>query len=118
MEIVRLVLLFLHLLGMALLLGSFLVQRRVAPAGPLSAGWLHGSLLQLVTGIGLVGVGHALGGEHAPNDARAGVKLLVLVVILGLIFAARRRGDRLPTWAAPALAALVVLNTAIAVFWQ
>jgi len=114
MDFVRLLLLFLHLLGMALLLGSFLVQRRVAPQGPLSVGWLHGSLLQLVTGLGLVGVDEAL--DKDLDNVKIAVKLLVLLVILGAIVFYRRR-DTLAAWVAPALAGLVVVNTAVAVFW-
>jgi hypothetical protein len=114
MEIVRLSLVFLHLLGMALLLGSFLVQRRVAPHGPLSVGWLHGSLLQLLTGLALVGVNEAL--DRELDNVKTAVKLLVLLVILGLIIGIRRR-DTLPAWVAPALAGLVVVNTGVAVFW-
>ena len=115
MEFVRPLLLFLHLLGMAVLLGSFLVQRRVAPQGPLSVGWLHGGLLQLLSGIGLVGVNEML--DNDPDRVKYTVKLLVLLVILGAILAYRRR-DTLPPWVSPALAALVILNTAIAVFWR
>lgn len=127
MEFVRLVLLFLHLLGMAVLVGSFLLQRRTAPRGPLSAGWLHGALLQLVTGLALVGVNEAQDADLI--HAKVGVKLLVLVAILGLVLFARRQGggtagtDRsedtgtLATWVVPALAGLVVLNVGIAVFW-
>jgi hypothetical protein len=114
MEFVRLLLVFLHLLGMAVLVGSFLVQRRVAPQGPLSAGWLHGGLLQLLTGLALVGVNEAL--DNEVDNAKVGVKLLVLLVILGLIVGARRR-DALPAWVAPALAGLVVVNVGVAVFW-
>ncbi len=128
MEFVRLVLLFLHLLGMAVLVGSFLLQRRTAPRGPLSVGWLHGALLQLVTGLALVGVNEAQDADLI--HAKVGVKLLVLVAILGLVLFARRQGsgkdeaDRtsedtgtLATWVVPALAGLVVLNVGIAVFW-
>jgi hypothetical protein len=114
MEIVRLSLLFLHLLGMALLLGSFLVQRRVAPRGPLIAGWLHGSLLQLLSGLALVGVDEAL--DKEVDRVKITVKLVVLLVIFGAIVIYRRR-DALAAWVAPAVAALVVLNTAVAVFW-
>ena len=114
MEIVRLLLVLLHLLGMALLLGSFLVQRRVAPQGPLSVGWLHGSLLQLLTGLALVGVNEAE--DRELDNAKIAVKLLVLLVILGAIVVYRRR-DTLAAWVAPALAGLVVVNTAVAVLW-
>ena len=114
MEFLRLLLLFLHLLGMATLLGSFLVQRRVAPQGPLNAGWLHGSLLQLITGLGLVGVDEVLDKEL--DNVKTAVKLLVLLVILGAVLVYRRR-EALPRWVAPGLAGLVVVNTAVAVFW-
>lgn len=115
MEFLRLVLLFLHLLGMAVLVGSFLVQRRTAPDGPLNAGWLHGGLLQLLTGLALVGVKEA---QNAPDldHAKVGVKLTVLVVVLVLVLVGRRR-EPLPAWLTPALAGLVVLNVGVAVFW-
>jgi len=114
METVRLSLLFLHLLGMAVLLGSFLLQRRVAPQGPLGAGWLHGGLLQLLTGLGLVGINEAQ--DNDLDQAKIAVKLVVLLVILGAVLAYRRR-DAIPAWLAPGLAGLVVINTAVATFW-
>lgn len=115
MEFVRLVLVFLHLLGMGLLLGTFLLQLRTARGGPLSVGWLHGAGLQLLTGLALVGVNEAA--DRDLDHVKVGVKLGVLVVIFVLILVARRAGERLPSWAAPALGGLVVLNTGVAVFW-
>jgi hypothetical protein len=115
MEFLHQVLLFLHLLGMAVLVAAFLLQRRTAAEGPINAAWLHGSALQLVTGIALVGVLEAQ--RDDVNQARAGVKLVVVLIIGGLALAYRRR-DRMPRWLLPTLAGLVVLNTAIAVFWQ
>lgn len=114
MEVVRLLLLFLHLLGMALLLGSFLVQTQIAPRGRLHAGWLHSSLLQLLTGLVLVGVNEAL--DKDVDRIKITVKLVVLLVILSAVLVYRRR-DILAAWVAPAIAGLAVLNTAVAVFW-
>jgi len=114
MEFLHQVLLFLHLLGMAVLVAAFLLQRRTAADGPLNSAWLHGSGLQLVTGLALVGVLDVQ--RDDVNHARAGVKLLVLLVIGGLALAYRRRAS-MPNWLVPALAGLVVLNTGIAVFW-
>jgi hypothetical protein len=115
MEFLHQVLLFLHLLGMAVLVAAFLLQRRTAANGPLNAAWLHGAGLQLITGLALVGV---LDVQRDDVDhARAGVKLLVLVVIGGLALAFRKR-DRMPNWLLPTLVGLVVLNTGIAVFWN
>ncbi|HEY0637160.1 MAG TPA: hypothetical protein VGD67_05900 [Pseudonocardiaceae bacterium] len=114
MEVVRLILVFLHLLGMAVLVGTFLVQRRTAPEGPLNAGWLHASLLQLVTGLALVGVNEGL--DNDLDHAKIGVKLVVLLVILGIVVWGRRR-EALAPWVAPALAGLAVLNTGVAAIW-
>lgn len=115
MEFLRQCLLFLHLLGMATLVGAFLVQRRVAPGGPLNAGWLHGSLLQLLTGLALVGVNEA--GAAEVDHAKIGVKLVVLLVIVGLVLVGRRRESSLPPWLVPGLIGLTVLNVGVAVFW-
>ncbi|SHG50363.1 hypothetical protein [Streptoalloteichus hindustanus] len=115
MEFVRNLLVFLHLLGMAALVAAFLLQRRTAPGGPLNKAWLHGSLLQLLTGIALVGVAEAA--HREVNHVKIGVKLVVLVVIAG--FAAGMSSKKtIPAWLTPTLAALVVLNTGVAVFWR
>jgi hypothetical protein len=114
METLRLSLLFLHLLGMAMLLGSFLVQLRVARQGPLSSGWLHAGLLQLVTGLGLVAVNEIQ--DNQLDHAKVAVKFAVLLVILGAVIVYRRRAV-MPQWLAPGLAGLAVVNVAVAVFW-
>lgn len=115
MEFLHDVLLFLHLLGMATLVGAFLLQRRTAASGPLNAAWLHGTALQLVTGLALVGVLELQ--EDEVNHPKVGVKLLVALVIgvLALVF---RKRDRMPTWLLPTLAGLVILNVGVAVFWN
>jgi hypothetical protein len=115
MEFLHQALLFLHLLGMAVLVGAFLLQRRTAAQGPLNAAWLHGSALQLVTGLALLGVIEVQ--RDDVDHAKLGVKLLVVLVVGGLALAFRRR-DRMPAWLLPALAGLVVLNAGIAVFWH
>lgn len=114
MEFVRLVLVFLHLLGMAVLIGSFLVQRRIGLQRPLHSGWHHGAGLQLLTGLALIGVNEAQ--DNDLSHAKMAVKLVVLLVIFGLVFAVRRR-DTLPNWLAPAAVGLVVVNVGVAVFW-
>jgi hypothetical protein len=114
MEFLRDALLFLHLLGMAVLVGAFLLQRRTAASGPLNAAWLHGTGLQLITGLALIGVLELQ--DEDVNNPKVGIKLLVALAIGGLALAFRRR-DRMPNWLLPALAGLVVLNVGLAVFW-
>jgi hypothetical protein len=113
-EFVRLLLVFLHLLGMAILIGTFLVQRRSPVGGPPNAGWLHGAGLQLVTGVALQLLAPLTDADY--NHMKLGIKLLVLVVIGGLALAYTLR-KAAPTWLNPALGGLVVLNVGLAVFW-
>ncbi|OLF11801.1 hypothetical protein [Actinophytocola xanthii] len=114
MEFVRLLLVFLHLLGMAVLIGTFLVQRRATGDGPPNAGWLHGAGLQLVTGLALQLLAPVTDADY--NHMKLGIKLLVLVVIAGLALAYTLRKTT-PRWLNPTLGGLVVVNVGLAVFW-
>ena len=115
MEFVRLVLVFLHLLGMALLIGTFMLQAKAGPEAPVNKGWLHGSGLQLLTGLILMGL-DPINDAVKYDPIKIGIKLLVLVVIgaLALVFL---RKPAAPRWLNPTLGALVVLNVGLAVFW-
>jgi hypothetical protein len=113
MDFVRHLLLFLHFVGLASLLGGFLVQlsasqRRVIPA------MVHGALTQLVTGLLLVGVDESL--DVPVDNAKVGVKLVVLLVILALVWVNRRRAS-VSEAVYLAVGALTASNVAIAVFW-
>ena len=114
MEIVRLLLVFVHLLGMATLVAAFLVQRRTAPDGSLAGVWLAGAVTQLASGVALVGLAPLTGAEY--DDIKNTVKLLVLLVIAGLVVAYRNR-RHVPRQLPAALGGLVLLNVGVAVFW-
>jgi hypothetical protein len=113
-EFVRLLLVFLHLLGMALLVGMFLVQRRAPADAPLNQGW-HIAALQLITGLALQLLAPATDQHY--NGAKLGIKTLVLLVIgaLALVYVIRKVPA--PKWLPPSLVGLVVVNVGIAVFW-
>ncbi|RJQ79233.1 hypothetical protein D5S17_10950 [Pseudonocardiaceae bacterium YIM PH 21723] len=114
MEFVRQLLVFLHLLGMAMMIGMFFVQLRTAKEGPLNKGWLHGAGLQLVTGFALYLLAPL---THQTYDhAKIGVKITVLVAIMVLTVLFVNK-DRFPKWLPMALVGLTVLNVGIAVFW-
>ena len=113
MEIVKNVALVLHFIGLASLIGSFLVQakashKRVDPA------MLHGALTQLVTGLVLVGANQSLGDEV--DNTKIGVKLLVLVVI-GVLAWRKRKARSISTGEWGAIGGLTILDVVIAVFW-
>jgi hypothetical protein len=116
MEFVRLVLVFLHFLGFASLLGGFLVQLS-QPTRRINSAILHGALTQLVTGVALVGLYDSVDSlDQSVDNAKIGVKLVVVLVIIVLAFLNRRK-DRLDNAVFFAIGGLTVLNVAIAVFW-
>ena len=115
MEFLRHLLLVLHFVGLASLLGGFMVQVSAATKH-VNPAMLHGSLTQLVTGVLLVGVDEGIGGGTAPNNAKMGVKLAVLLIILVLLFVHRRR-DQLAKPIYFTIGGLTLLNIVVAVFW-
>ena len=118
MEILRNVLLVLHLVGVAAILGGALVQ--LAPGlqgkGRVIATMMHGVWLQLITGIALVGVIQAADLDDV-NNAKIGVKLAVLIVITVIAFLNRKK-DPVARWVIPVIGVLALANIAIAVFWH
>src|SRR6478609_128129 len=89
MEFLRNLLLFLHFVGIAVLLGGFFAQIGKS-ALRITPGMFHGALTMLVTGIGLVGVRQALYNDHPLkypeiDNAKITCKLLVLIAIFVII---------------------------------
>ncbi|MDT3398570.1 hypothetical protein RKE29_18275 [Streptomyces sp. B1866] len=106
----------LHIVGIAALLGGFLAQLKAVRAGEarMSPGMLHGALTMLVTGAALVALDRA---DDAPVDnVKIGVKLALLVVILGLIYV-RRDEERVTAAEFGTVGALTTANIFIAVMW-
>lgn len=118
MEIVRQVLLVLHFMGLASLLGGVLVQMKNIGEGNarVNTAMVHGSLVQLATGILLVGV-IQLADLGEIDNIKIGVKLLVLIVITVLVFVYRKRST-VASWVIGAIGLLTLANVVIAVFWR
>lgn len=116
METVQDLVLVLHFIGLASLLGAFLVQMRPRTKR-VDAAMLHGALTQLVTGVALVGLAYALGDGDDVDNAKIGVKLLVLLVITVLVLRGRRR-ESVPVGVWGAIGGLTILNVVIAVMWH
>ncbi|WKN47765.1 hypothetical protein [Nocardioides sp. Arc9.136] len=115
METVRLILLFVHILGFAALLGGLLAQARL-PEKTVNAAMRDGSGTAFVAGVALVGVIEA-GDLADPSYAKITVKLLIGLVILGLVMANVRK-ERISQGLWTLLLALTVVNIAVAVFWS
>ncbi|MFF3172986.1 hypothetical protein ACFVQ0_10205 [Streptomyces sp. NPDC057900] len=106
----------LHIIGIAALLGGFLTQMKAMSAGTARfvPGMLHGALTMLVTGIALVGLDQA--DDHPVNNVKIGIKLLILVVILGLVYV-KRDEERVDKGLFAAVGGLTMVNIFIATLW-
>ena len=109
--------LFLHFIGMAMLVGGFLAQMSAKPR--LVTQWMRdGALTQLVTGLALAGMaGSKVGTEAVFSPAAVGTKLLIALVVAGICLYGQRQDEakQQPFWAAAG--ALALLNVVVAVFW-
>lgn len=116
MDILKGVLVVLHIVGFGVVMGGTLAQLPNVKKGTavVSKGILHGSLLLLVTGLALVGMLYALGGE--PNNAKIGVKTVVLLAVIVLVLVGRRKTS-VSGGLLGAVAGLSVVNVALAVLW-
>ncbi|MEX1078284.1 MAG: hypothetical protein WED09_04170 [Homoserinimonas sp.] len=118
MDILRNILLVLHFVGLASLLGGVIAQvpELKAGAAAINSAIFHGALTQLVTGLLLVGV-IEMGDLGDLDNAKIGAKLVVVIVIAALAIMGRRK-QKVANWMPLTIAGLTVLNICIAVFWR
>lgn len=119
MEILKNVILALHILGVAALLGGVLFQikdirrgtARVLPA------IMHGAWTMLLTGLILVGLQYPLGRGDDLDNTKVGVKLLILIAIIVITLINRKR-ESVAKWVLPTVGILTVANVVIATVWR
>ena len=106
----------LHIIGIASLLGGFLTQMKSMSAGTarFNAPMLHGALTMLITGMVLVGLNQADG--HTLNNIKIGIKLAILVVILGVVYV-KRDDEAASKPLFGVVGGLTVANIFIATLW-
>ncbi|MEW2073163.1 hypothetical protein ACFZAG_18725 [Streptomyces sp. NPDC012403] len=106
----------LHIIGIASLLGGFLTQMKAMGAGTarFSPAMLHGALTMLVTGVVLVGLNQAQ--DYSVDNIKIGVKLALLIVILGLVYV-KRDEEKVDKGLFGLVGLLTVTNVFIAVLW-
>ena len=113
MEALRLVLVYAHFIGFALLLGGAVAQWitgrfRINPA------MLWGAVIQVVTGIGLSA---PLRDGDEPAPAKLVTKLVLALAILAMVFFSRKR-ESVNKGHFLAIIGLTLVNAAVAVFWR
>jgi len=115
MNALRLILLYLHLIGFALLLGGAVAQYLSGTIRTNSA-MLWGAIVQLVTGLGLAAPLRG-GGDAEPEPAKLAVKAVIAIAIFVMVFFSRRR-ETVNTGHFLAIVGLTLANAAVAVFWR
>lgn len=109
------VLVFIHLLGMAAIIGGFFstmkTPRAIAPM-------VWGARLQLLSGLAMVGVIESQ--KWQINNGWVAVKLVVAFIVVALleISAAKEKKGESAAVLVQAAAVLTVVNIAVAVFWN
>jgi len=90
LEATATVLLFAHILGLAAVVGPYLLQARVRSGLDLRT-MLVGAVVQLLSGFALVGLSQASDGADA---ARVATRLLLSLIVIGAVFIAQDRQRR------------------------
>lgn len=112
MELVYDLLVVLHLLGMAAVVGGWLAVARQPRWLP---GIWHGALTQLLTGIALVGLAESGAVDHEVDRVKITVKLVVALAVAAAVLVGRNRGG--PAQLVHLAGGLAVLNVLVAVLW-
>ena len=115
MDLVYDLLVVLHLVGWAIVLGGTLVNLR---SPKIAAGVLHGILTALVTGVLLAVLAFAGLAGHDPDVAKLVVKLVVALAVTTLVLLGLRTPTRVTRGYLGAIAGLTVLDVAVAVLWR
>ncbi len=111
----------LHFIGLASLLGGFLVQMKSLKTGTakIIPAMVHGAWTMLITGLVLVGLHEWLGSMmegHELNNMKVAVKTIVVTVIVILVMQNRKK-ESVKTGLFGAIGGLTLLNVVLAVFW-
>jgi hypothetical protein len=115
MEALRLVLLYLHLIGFALLLGGAVTQY-LGGTLRINSAMLSGAGIQVITGLALAAPLRG-GGDAEPDPAKLAVKGVIGLAIFAMVFFSRKR-QTVNRGHFLAIVALTLVNAGVAVFWR
>ena len=115
MTILKDVLLFAHLLGMAAIVGGFFATLKATSPNP---AMVWGGRVQLLTGLALVGLAEAQ--KWSISHAWVGAKLVIAFVVVALleVAASKAKKGQVAKPLVHAAAGLAIINVIIAVFWH
>ena len=113
MDFLEHLLLVLHLVGVAAIVGPTLGQLR-SETKQITTVMLWGARAQILTGLALVGVISA--GDNDLSPAWMATKVLIALAIVGISEATRKKGA--VAWEFWAVFVLSLVNITVAVFWH
>jgi hypothetical protein len=115
MNVLRLILLYVHLVGFALLLGGAVAQY-LSGTIRINAAMVWGAGIQVLTGLGLAAPLRG-GGDAEPDPVKLAVKAVIGLMIFVMVFFSRKR-DVVNSGHFFAIVGLTLVNAAVAVFWR
>ncbi|MDE8668307.1 hypothetical protein PY310_06860 [Pseudarthrobacter sp. H3Y2-7] len=111
------ILVFLHVVGAAMIVGYWIATMRTPTVHPRQR---DGAFLQLLTGVAMMGVLPFLPDSN-PNYTKLGIKLVIAIVVAVLaVIGARKvkKGEPVSTGLAHGVGGLALVNVAIATLWS
>lgn len=108
------ILLILHIVSWAIVIGGWLTHMREQRVGP---GVFHGAATALVTGVAMTGIASASETVADVDNTKIGVKLIVALVVTVLAYVGQREKDAPKPAVFHAIGALAVVNVCIAILW-
>ena len=117
MTIVFSILVFLHIVGAAMIVGYWIATIKEPTVHPRQR---DGAFLQLLTGIAMMGLLPFMP-DADPNYAKLGIKLVIAVVVAVLAIVGVRKarsGQPVSTGLAHGVGGLALINIAIATIWN
>ncbi|NLB47547.1 MAG: hypothetical protein GX814_07420 [Microbacteriaceae bacterium] len=117
MDILRIVLLVLHIIGAVGILVGVITQLPKVKSGlaKINGAIMHSSWLMLVTGLALVGTMYMR--DLEPNNAKIGIKTLILIAIIVLALVNKKK-ERVGALVLSSIGVLTVANVLIATLWK
>ena len=112
-EAIRLLLLFAHLVGFALLLGGAFAQY-LSGKIRINTAMIWGAAIQVLTGFGLAA---PLRDGDEPAPAKLATKAIIALMIFVMVWFSRKR-ETVNRGHFLAIIGLTLLNAAVAVFWR
>ncbi|WP_026554240.1 hypothetical protein [Arthrobacter sp. 35W] len=116
MDILKYILIFLHILGAAAIVGGWFATFKKPTVLPIQ---LWGAIAQLVTGLLLVGLAEM--GDGPVNHAKIGVKAVIAIAVLVPAIIGYRKaksGAEVSTGLAHAVGGMALINIAVATLWH